>query len=347
VSVVQTRIEADLLSLTYIDLLILIGVHLIEIADEVQCDLGDGLLESIADFWKDAVEVKTSTDHASTAVSAGASVNVGLKGLLSLFTNLSSELRWGMDRKMEIRETVRRNTSQWINLMTEASMKITNKLSGKQPIIVFEDLSELEPDQARELFKNPLTQMPFPIIYTASISMMFDPEFSTVAASFSLDNCHTLPMIKVRNIDHSEYFEGIDLIKGIVNKRAENSLFDDDALTYLIKKTGGVLRDLFYCIKLAASRADTRRSEQIEIADAEFATRNLSSSLTRRIDRSDYGFLVDIHDKEASRSDIADTQMMLRMMQAMAVLEYNGDRWHDLHPLIEDFLSRQGALNGG
>jgi len=36
--------------------------------------------------------------------------------------------------------------------------------------------------------------------------------------------------------------------------------------------------------------------------------------------------------------------MLLKMMQGMVVLEYNGDRWHDLHPIIEEFLISQGEL---
>jgi len=36
--------------------------------------------------------------------------------------------------------------------------------------------------------------------------------------------------------------------------------------------------------------------------------------------------------------------MLLDMMQGLIVLEYNGDRWHDLHPLVEDFLREQGEL---
>jgi len=29
---------------------------------------------------------------------------------------------------------------------------------------------------------------------------------------------------------------------------------------------------------------------------------------------------------------------MLEFLEAHVVLEYNGERWHDLHPLIYDFL---------
>jgi len=36
--------------------------------------------------------------------------------------------------------------------------------------------------------------------------------------------------------------------------------------------------------------------------------------------------------------------MLLKMMQGLIVLDYNGDCWHDLHPLIEDFLKEQGEL---
>ena len=31
-------------------------------------------------------------------------------------------------------------------------------------------------------------------------------------------------------------------------------------------------------------------------------------------------------------------------LQAHAVMEYNGKRWHNVHPLMADFLRRQGIL---
>ncbi|MDR0307617.1 MAG: hypothetical protein LBI42_12385 [Chitinispirillales bacterium] len=54
--------------------------------------------------------------------------------------------------------------------------------------------------------------------------------------------------------------------------------------------------------------------------------------------------LKNIYEGSKYKCVIEDKEMLLDMMQGLIVLEYNGERWHDLHPLIEDFLKEQGEL---
>ena len=41
---------------------------------------------------------------------------------------------------------------------------------------------------------------------------------------------------------------------------------------------------------------------------------------------------------------IEDKQMMLKMLQASIVLEYNGKRWRNVHPLVVHFFKEQGLI---
>lgn len=41
---------------------------------------------------------------------------------------------------------------------------------------------------------------------------------------------------------------------------------------------------------------------------------------------------------------IEDKEMLLRMPQASVVLEYNGKRWHNVHPLVVQFFKEQGLI---
>ena len=36
--------------------------------------------------------------------------------------------------------------------------------------------------------------------------------------------------------------------------------------------------------------------------------------------------------------------MLLKMLQASVVLEYNGKRWHNVHPLVAQCLEDQGLM---
>jgi hypothetical protein len=110
----------------------------------------------------------------------------------------------------------------------------------------------------------------------------------------------------------------------------------------MIKKTGGVLRDLIEVIRSAGNIADNRNMDKIYEKDAKLALRVLKSDLTRMVEVKYYEFLKDVYNK---KEQIQDNKDLLKFMEALIVLEYNGDRWHDLHPLIYDFLFEQGIFN--
>ena len=41
---------------------------------------------------------------------------------------------------------------------------------------------------------------------------------------------------------------------------------------------------------------------------------------------------------------IEDKEKLLKMLQASVVLEYNGKRWHNVHPLVAKFLKERGLV---
>lgn len=175
-------------------------------------------------------------------------------------------------------------------MLSHVSQQISQKTAGKRPIVIFEDLDKLNPEDAWKIFYNYaaiLSGMPFPVIYTFPIGLSYDPKFSVMESYFI---AKTLPMIKVETLDGQSSNGGIKAIEKIVEKRAALSLFEDDVLEDLIKYTGGSLRDLFQAINAAAKRAERRGSHTICEEDAKRALEELKTSLTRRIEKKDYDF---------------------------------------------------------
>lgn len=152
----------------------------------------------------------------------------------------------------------------------------------------------------------------------------------------------TLPMIKIETIEGEAYENGIDVIQKIVEKRTRLDLFEEGVLKELINYTGGLLRDLFHVINASAKRAERRKSTIICHEDAQRALEELKTSLTRRIEKKDYEFLMNIC--KGNKTIIEDKEVLLKMLQASVVLEYNGKRWHNVHPLVVQFLKEQGLF---
>lgn len=344
VKTVVCSTDLDLFNIVYSDLFILMGEALLEMAKESRCHIKKEILDKITYFWLDGTEIYTSQEVATCAVETGIGAETTgiLVKVLDLFAKLKTDLKFNEETRKEYRKKISTKSSEWIRLLSQVSAEIAKKAGGKQPIIVFEDLDKLNPEDAREIFYNYaaiLTGMSFPIIYTFPIGLSYDTRFAAIESYFITK---TLPMIKIETIEGKVCEDGINVIQKIVEKRAKLELFEEGVLRILISCTGGSLRDLFHVINASAKRADRRKSNTISMEDAKRALEELKTSLTRRIEQKDYGFLVNIC--QGNREVIEDKEMLLKMLQASVVLEYNGKRWHNVHPLVTQFLDEQGLI---
>ena len=343
VKAVRCALEMDMINPATWDLLVLMAEKLLQIADETNCKLDAKILQSLSEFWDDEKEIREIIEERNISAEAGAAVESPslLKIVLNIFAKVSAELKLGKTTRKEIRSTVEKRASQWISYINFIADKVADTLGGKRPVLIVEDVDKIDPKHVWELFYNYaaiLSQMPFSVVYTFPISLSYSAQYAALDGYFT---SKTLPMIKIKTAEGEAHREGIEAIKCIVKKRADLALFDDQVLERMIEKTGGSIRDLFSVITNAAKRSLKRLCSAIEMEDAERALEELKSSLTRRIESKDYKFLKDIRDGNKYR--IEDREMLLKMMQASVVLEYNGERWHDVHPLVADFLTEHDS----
>jgi hypothetical protein len=340
--------ETDFQKANCWDIMLLITEGLCKIIEEYNLDIPKKTITAVLNYLKkDEVKTDDTSILSEIGVSGGieAKTPAILKGLLNVFASFRSEIKANASTRTTITEKLEKRAKEWIDYITEISDWVITGLSGKHPILIFENIDKYQPpDKALDILRYPyLSEMPFPIIYTFPISLYYDPRFAFLKNNYKP---HTLPMIKISNVDKSDNPEGITAIREIVQLRADMNLFDNDALNHLIKQTGGVLRDLFECIIAAARRANRRESEKIEMEDSIYALSGLGEELSRQISMQDNEKLVNIYNDPKYREQIEDLQFLLNKMQGLVVLEYrNGKRWHNLHPMVADFLKKQGVIN--
>lgn len=344
IKTIYCGLDLDLLNMVYSDIFILMGEALLKMAEESGCEIKKSILDEIGHFWGEKTEIKIQQKADELFVEAGISAESSkpLLKILKLFANIKADLKLNEETREEYRKKISVRSSEWIHLLSCVSEEITQKTDGKCPIVIFEDLDKLEPDDAWKVFYNyaaVLSGMNFPVIYTFPISLSYDAKFSAMESYFTVK---TLPMIKIQTMDNRPFQDGIDVISEIVAKRAKLDLFEKNVLEKLIKYTGGSLRDLFYVINSSAKRAERRDSEAVSMEDAERALEELKTTLSRRIERQHYEFLLNIYN--GNKELIEDKEMLLEMLQASVVLEYNGKRWHNVHPLVVKFFEEQGLI---
>jgi len=336
VGIIQSELEMNMHFANCWDIMLHITDGLCNIASKNNIELPKATLRAVYDYInKDKEVIDTTYEEAS----------FGIGVVLNLFASIKSSLQFGEETRTIIREKMERRASDWLRYVAEIADTISNSMNGKRPILIFEGLEKIQPyERAFEIFQyDTLAKMPFPIIYTFPISLTYDPKFAPLESFYKV---RFLPMIKVSNSDKGENKKGIDVIRKIVELRADLRLFDKDVLEELIRSTGGVLRHLFECIIDASRTARWRGAEKIEKQDAKLALSDLSIKLSRRISMADYDVLKKIYRDSGFRKQIEDKDSLLKLMQALVVLEYqNNERWHDLHPLIAEYMKRQGVFD--
>jgi hypothetical protein len=345
--VVNSMEELELTEVNHWDIMLLITMGLCGIAEKHGIKLPKKTLDDVFILLnKDVETTETIDDSNSVGLSAGVEAKTPalLSGFFNFFSGIKAEMKASQSTRTTIREKIERRASEWILHINEIADQITGACNGKQPIIIFEDLDKIPiPEMSFTIFRNSvLAQMPFPIIYTFPISQFYSPDFATINSFYDY---HVLPMIKVNNAEGNKNDDGFGVIREIVKLRADEGLFKETALTLLIEKTGGSLRDLFVCIVTAARRAVRRGVEKIEDEDAERALSDLKFELTARIEEKHHEMLKKIYCDPLERRKITDRGFLMEMMKAMVVLEYKDEkRWLDVHPLIADFLKDQGVI---
>lgn len=347
VKTINCSLDLDLLNIVHSDLFILMGEALLQIAKETGCNISKNILENIRDFWHEGTETITAQEIEAASMETGISIET--KGIFANILNIFSEIKTDLKLNEEVRKEYHKKISirfsEWIKILGHVSDEIARHENGRRPVIIFEDLDKLNPEDAWRVFYNyaaVLSGMDFPVIYTFPISLSYDIKFSAMESYFITK---TLPMIKIEKTDGTSFDEGINIIYKIIKKRAKLELFGEGVIEKLIKYTGGSLRDLFHVINASAKRTVRRESSTVTLEDAGHALEELKTSLTRRIEESDYDFLLDICNGNKER--IKDKEMLLKMLQASVVLEYNGKRWHNVHPLVVKFFEEQGLISNG
>lgn len=334
VKIIDCNLEMDLFNVNHFDILYYIFLNLLELVKENGISVDDKWLSDAFNYFKsDTTNTATYENLVSADVKAGVKTPDFINKIFPFFANIKSELQYNSTNTIEIRNKIERETTKCLELINFLKDKILSK-TKKNPIIIFEDLDKIVPStRAIDIFSYYiLGQMQFPIIYTFPISLSYIGSFNNLKGKY---NHRNLPMIKVTNKDNSICESGIEIIKEIVYRRADKKLFDEPALKNLILKIGGDIRDAFECIINAARLARKRNSNVIEEQDVRTSLISLKSDMRRMLVTSMYDDLLNIHN---SKEEIEDREKMLKFLQSHFVLEYNGDGWCDVHPLILEFI---------
>lgn len=346
-------IDLDSGDIEYTDVLFYILDLLVNKACDEGLKVSDNVVRKIENYWNSNTELsKTISMQGEAEISFDATTEVGVKKIIALLANVRAILKNSAESKKEIRTQIEPRSNEMLHQIKEVIEEIRKQLQEKGrpeiPFVILDGLDKIPLGQAQKIFwenGSRFQGLQIHLLVTFPISLSYTPEYKDIQVWFP--NPEKLPMIKIRNWHQGayqeHYTEGIDTIRAIIGKRAGLSLFAEDALQELIIYTGGYIRDLFRCICEAALRARLRKSRVIELEDARKALAVLESDINGRYSDELIEKMEDIY---RGNKHVSSSEEITVLLQIGAVLEYNGTRWCDLHPLVEKWLVENNKITG-
>ena len=351
--VVRCDYELNAADIDYIDVLFLMLEALLKELDNNGINPDEKILEDIKEYWWKEGYLEREYYRLNEVDAEGDfSAGVGIAKILKILAKIKGVLKNSNETHVKIRRDIEPRVGglidKIIELVEDVYGQLKEKGMRKTPFVIIDGLDKISLDQSRRIFfENGAKLVPINMhmLITFPISLRYTSEYAGISGWFT--DAEVLPMIKIRDWDvrlrkyNGAYDIGKNVMKEIVLKRVAPELIEAPALDKLIDMTGGYIRDLLVCISKAAIRAQSRGDIIINMGDVSYALQQKESELSSRCDKRFFPILEEILCGEKIRTQSPE---MMEMLQSGLVLEYNGVRWCDIHPLLEKWLKENGFV---
>lgn len=290
----------------------------------------------------------TSIDFGIEA-EAGAEASTPFKSILNLFVKLKAKEGFDSEKKTSVDTTVLVFMNDFIKIANSIlkRMQIEARKKGKMLLIILDGLDKVSETIAEEIFLSTesfLTKLNCSMIVTFPLYLNYSPKADQAIGYF--DGCFILSMVPVHERNGEDCERGIMALREIIERRMDiDKIFTNPKdVKKIILNCGGNLRDLFTFIRKAAINARAKGRAQITTSDLESAYMEKHGELDKQLVKSYVPVLNQVYWDKEKESIIAENpkdDTLLMMFNAGLLIEYNGKRWVDLHPIVFQLISER------
>ena len=315
-------------------------------------------------------EKLVSFDH-SIDIESGAEAKASLfSSIASVFAKLGAKASFETETKETITKSIKNNFQEFMDYANQILLHINKELykQGKMLLMVLDGLDKLDESKAKPLFLNAdvmLPQLQCSMIVTFPIYLLYSPNKNMATMPYDREPL-VLSMIKVHDKEGKPYMPGILAMRQIAEKRFNtekllkkgfsfekfpeytidtSSITDfNGQLDVTILMSGGNLRDFFRLLTTAAENAVIFGEDKIADEHLVNAFNEVRTSYIRSCAKSYLPILKDVlesKEKDVVIRETPDDDTLLNVFNAGILIEYNGTRWCDVHPLMRDYIRRQ------
>ncbi len=334
-----------------IDLLYLLGVAIFNVALAENLDPEEeNLMALVKSVYKTVFERKETekeeiniADLLKGVISFGATIlagGIGQKLAEAATKGLSSSAAFS--EEVGYKREVEPHPQTVINQINLIIADVETK-AGKPLLVVVDGLDKLtKADQARQIFiESRALRAPLcGLIYTVPMLVFGEQKFDEVE-----DDCASrfFPNINIYSKhDDSPNPEGHQLMGEVIFKRlsalglkANNELFNEEALAELILKSGGVMRWLIELARDSGRQAERMNLDQI---NRQAVNRAIENFAAKKLGRLGIDKIEELR-KTRKEKRYSGAPASLELLHSRLIVAYrNGRPWYDAHPLTWEEL---------
>lgn len=303
--------------------------------------LPEKTVKVVTDWFQEVTHIQEQEVERAVEYAGGAGLNIDTPFAKLLF-GLNALRKSTTRRREEVKEAVEKYPDQLrqnLNLLLDDAKKIAVNTYPRGLLFILDNLDRYTPEMiSRAVLTNAglFNGVAAHTIFVVPISLMYDPPGETVEDRFEPE---TLPMLPVfrRNDPRTADQHTLQALSDAIFKRVPAALFADPSLAGEVAcLSGGCPRDLLRLLKEALLESDTR----LEARSVRRAASLIRGEMARKLTQAHYAILAKVHLDGAIDPDETGRFLLYRR----AALEYNGERWVGVHPLLWDTPEFKAAL---
>ncbi len=287
-----------------------------------------------AALWREVLNFLTNEITTETTINVPQSGSVTGKINALIF---SIEGKYG--KETATRDTMRQRLYPRVNDLIQQANAVCeeiHRVTGRPPLIIFEDIDKTDLATARNLFfehATTLNSSACRIIYTFPIALCYANEFTQRLGDY---NKHfLLPNVSLSDPHGVSNADGLRALREVITRRVSEEIFDGAALDRIIESSGGLMRDLVRMVGDAALIALTDGAPKIGSRIVEQVASDMRNDFRHLLLPEHYAALREIQQTR----QITPNETARQCLENLSLLEYsNAVAWGDVHPIVKPLL---------
>jgi len=342
----------------YVDVLDHLNPHEFEFGDLflaiasqiVQSLTSDGIevnqehLAQVEGWFQSVTEVTIDSAQKTATVETGASAKMSVPFVGSIFASLKAYIRSGHEKRKEVRRKIQDHPTallENVNLVVKDAASAVTERCPRGLLLILDNLERYHPDivlrevlEKFELFND----LSLPWICTIPLTLVYEQRGRSVSSTFTQPvACPCVAVTKPGGTRRKDT-AGLVAFEQILARRIDlEAVFTQESVWRdLIRRSGGSLYQLMNLVQRSCLAA----KGPIDPKTLDVASTRLRSDLVRLIPSAYYADLARIR----VTNQIGELANRGEILLYLYAIEYDGEVWADVNPIIEGIPTFQKAL---